>query len=400
MENHGEMEKGTETVILEIEGTKVECDKNLLIKHSDYFSAMFTGNFKERFLKTVKIHDVDLKSFITIQTLIKDAPKTLIIEEAEILCIMHAACILQFSAIRNLCIRRIEFLLKPSNCVNIWKSLELLGVSPLWLKAKCMALMNFDSIKDSNELLEFSIDEICSYLGNVYLYVQNEFSVFRIAMNWWHENQNAYIEEKTKTLLRLINCINFKVLTSDEIGEMQSYSDILNNTDLVAILKLVGELLENHSVVEAKYSSDQLQYAKHLYNSHGRKLLEVPCILFQIVLPVLKSLEEVTNHVHCKNVGVYCNKKNCKFMENIGACFPLGYFAALAYDSISNNFKPCIDMKRDLIKDLGGFKIVSYKEFLVFFGGEYVIGAGKWNFGVWVYDAFKEMWHQISVTLL
>lgn len=45
----------SEEVILEIENTSIKCNKQDLIKHSDYFKAMFEGNFIERNKRIIKL---------------------------------------------------------------------------------------------------------------------------------------------------------------------------------------------------------------------------------------------------------------------------------------------------------------------------------------------------------
>lgn len=49
------MENKKEIVTFDIEGSAVECDKELLIKNSDYFSAMFKGYFKESSENNIKL---------------------------------------------------------------------------------------------------------------------------------------------------------------------------------------------------------------------------------------------------------------------------------------------------------------------------------------------------------
>lgn len=223
---------------------------------------------------------MDLKSFNTILLLLWD--ESYVIEDEEIYCILQAACMLQFNAIKRLCESRIQDILNPSICLKIWKTTELLNISPLWLKAKCMALEDFSIIRDNIHIFELNLDDICLYLGHTYLNVKSELTVFQTAMNWWYENQELYNQEDcTKVILRLLNCVDFNKLTENEVKEMQSYPEISNNVDIISVLNCLVDFKANGINTGSNFSEEQIMYAKHLCNSKSRQKPEIPCLLLQ-----------------------------------------------------------------------------------------------------------------------
>ncbi|CAG9770460.1 unnamed protein product [Ceutorhynchus assimilis] len=357
------METQNETVILEIESTTLECNKALLINNSDYFRAMLTGNFKESAQEIIKIQEVDLKSFKTILSLLQD--DRYIVDDKELHLILQVACMLQFSSIKQLCETRIMEILNPSICLPVWKTTESLDISPHWLKAKSMALEEFTNISDS-QISELGLDDVCKYLGNLYLNVKCEFAVFQKAMNWWYENQEHFKGQKVDTILRLLNCIDFKTIQDNEVKEMQTYPDIANNEDIISILNCLVVLRANANV--ETFSEKHINFAKHFLNCESRKKPLIPCILF-------------------KGETVYANtcRDICQQMINV-----------VVADTVSKDPETVFQIDMDKMRNLVGYKLTSYKEFVFLYGGEYFMGIGNWNFNFWAYDTFKGKWERKS----
>ncbi|CAL2047124.1 unnamed protein product [Caenorhabditis brenneri] len=60
--------------ILLVDGKKLHVNKALLSYHSEYFSALFNSDFKEKSIEEVEIKDVNFEDFATILSLIQPNP--------------------------------------------------------------------------------------------------------------------------------------------------------------------------------------------------------------------------------------------------------------------------------------------------------------------------------------
>lgn len=261
-------------VILEIEGTQLTCNKKELALHSDYFKAMFEGDFVERNQKVVKIEGVQLKGLNKILTFLSD--ERYIIDQDNVFLIVQTACMLQFVKIQTICIDKMIEMLSPKYCLNIWFTCATYDIQPLGLKAKSLALMEFHLVKDTPFLLELNLYQLYIYLANVNLKCDNEMHVFQTAMKWFYENSEHYSEKMSETLLTLLHCVSFQGILCSDIREMLTYPDICGNTEITSILNCVIDL-KNKAVLN--YSEDVISKATILLGSKRRKYRQLPCFL-------------------------------------------------------------------------------------------------------------------------
>lgn len=268
---------GVDQIILEVEGAQLRCNKKELALHSDYFKIMFEGSFKERNQKVIRLEGVQLKALNIILTLLWD--ERYFIHPGDLLLVVQTACMLQFVQIQTMCIDKIQEMLSPKNCLNIWLTCEALDLQPLNLKAKSLALMEFQLVKDSPYVLEMSLQQLYVYLANINLKCENEMSVFQTCMKWWYENSENYGDNTSQTLLTLLNCINFRVTLCSDIREMLSYPDICDNAEITLILNCVTDLKNN---IVLNYSEDVVTKARMLLESKSRIYQEYPCFLVNI----------------------------------------------------------------------------------------------------------------------
>lgn len=182
----------------------------------------------------------------------------------------------------------------------MWKFTEMLSISPLWIQAKFLALEESYSVIEGPYIFELNLDQICSYLGQMYLNVKEEFAIFQAAMNWWYDNQHMYDEKGYfEVVLRLLNCIDFRQLTEFEIQEMLSFPNIVDNAQITAVLNGVLKLKHNKIIGDSVISGEHLMYAKHLCNSKSRRKPKVPGLLLgQFTVPKNNSRRDmVYEHV-------------------------------------------------------------------------------------------------------
>lgn len=204
-----------------------------------------------------------------------------LIPNEDMLLVLHTACMLQFTKIRNTCLEKITEMLCPKNCIKIWRITEQLDIKPLFLKAKTMALDEFLEIKDTDCVLEFSLEEICHYLGHINLKTDTEITVFQTAMVWWYENNQQYVENVSNVLIKLLSCIDFQSITDNYLKEIMVYPDIADNEKILQILSCIL-LLKNEKSID-HFPEIYQQNATLLYKSRSRVSSRFPCILVNFV---------------------------------------------------------------------------------------------------------------------
>ncbi|XP_050518325.1 kelch-like protein 38 [Diabrotica virgifera virgifera] len=264
----------SEEVILEIEGTHLKCKKDVLISNSDYFKAMLEGNFIEKDQNTISIKDVDLKAVNIILMLLGDP--TIYMEDEDILMVLHAACMLQFCEIKNMCLDKLNQIISVQNCLKIWIMAEQLDIKPLILKAKRLALTEFMTfIKENDSINDLNLQQLIRYIGSLHLVTDSELTVFQTLMKWWYGHSQDHTSDD---FIKLLSCVNYKQLLPDHFRETLTYPDIAN-TEIEDILKCLYNILNN--IPNCSCSKKCLDLASLLSQSIDRKIIidRVPCLL-------------------------------------------------------------------------------------------------------------------------
>lgn len=237
----------------------------------------------------------------TILTLLWD--ESYLIPNEDILSVLGTACMLQFMKIRNMCLEKITEMLHPKNCIKIWRKTEQLDIKPLFLKAKAMALDEFLEIKDTDCILEFSLKEICHYLGHINLKTDTELSVFQSAMVWWYENNQHYIENVRDVLIKLLSCIDFQNISDNYLKEIMVYPDIANNKEIIHILSCIL-LLKNGKSID-HIPEIYRQKANLLYKCRSRISPRFPCILVNLLQFDGKNKKQKTSQEQQQQIIYY-----------------------------------------------------------------------------------------------
>ncbi|XP_050512600.1 uncharacterized protein LOC126888403 isoform X2 [Diabrotica virgifera virgifera] len=362
----------------EIEGTPVKCKKDVLISNSDYFKAMLEGNFIEKDQETICIKDVDLKAINIILTLLWDP--TIYIEDEDVLMVLHAACMLQFCEIRNMCLDKLIQILCVQNCLKIWIITEQLDIKPLFLKAKRLALAEFMMIKETDSINDLNLEQLIRYIGSLHLVTDSELTVFQTLMKWWYDHSKDHTSDD---FIKLLSCVNYKQLLPDHFREIRTYPD-LANTEVEDILKCLYNILNN--IPNGSCSEKYVEVATRLSQSNDRKIDSVPCLL------VLNSYDDVPNKKRLvENNQTVVDRYKRKIVYKIFVA-DKSNLHLVYYDRKLDIFRGFIN----IFKRLEGFRLRGYKEYIFLFGGEYVLGKGEWNYTFWVYDSIKDMWRTKS----
>lgn len=202
---------------------------------------------------------------------------------------LECACMLQFEAIKEICVKRLIYELRSDNCLHIWHNCELLDIHPLLEQAKCKSFIEFNVVKDTDYFLQLEPKHLHSYLASNLLYCNNEMEIFEAGMKWWYEysnnlptNEPLTEEETTKYLLLILSCIDFKSLDTKDINHMITFPDIASNTKLNCILNELHSLLSISKVKNSEINNDDVkvcQETKQIFSNSKREKKLLNCIL-------------------------------------------------------------------------------------------------------------------------
>lgn len=183
---------------------------------------------------------------------------TYFIDDEDILLVLHTACILQFAHVKYVCIERITEKLNHENCLKIWLTTEQLDILPLYLKAKNLALTEFNLIKDMECMLDLTIYQLKSYLSNMHLKCACEMDVFQAGMRWYYENENKVENMDRKSVLfEILNCLSYNMLGDGDVHEILAYPDISAQSEIVDTLNCLLDL--RHKNDTSSYASNVIE---------------------------------------------------------------------------------------------------------------------------------------------
>lgn len=376
------------TVILVLEEEKVTCDKEVLIKNSDYFKAMFEGNFLESKQQLVKLEGVRSESFNNLLKIVWDETYIEILECVEkIIAILEIACMLQFNQ-KDLITNYLIKCLTPLNSLLIWFRTEEIGLLPISIKAKAMSLLHFENAKDSKYFLELNLEELCLYLGNIYLEPTNETSVLKAAIQWYNKNIPEIEQEKTTVIYKILSCLDFNSISDCDIENLKN--DPIVNVQLVSILDCIVKSRKNDKGVNTPLAISEI-----LSKCKSRYPPLVPCFL-------LRNNDDLEMHVRKFQKtdlvqDPYKRKRRQLVLSN--TYIPATLVAYYDCDNSSAKYLSSLldfaNVDHGLLRcDLSGFQIIPYKQFLLLFGGEFLLGHGNWNRTLWIYDSLKQNFHR------
>nr|XP_008197617.1 PREDICTED: kelch-like protein 38 isoform X1 [Tribolium castaneum] len=368
------MEENDDIVTLKIEETTIQCSRSDLIKHSDYFKAMFEGNFTESSKSVITLNGVEPEAVTTILKLLWD--REYVIREDLALPVVQATCMLQFLGIKDICIEQLSSVLSVHNCLKIWLYSEALAITEVSLEAKLLSLLEFKTVKDSSCFLELGLNELINYVGSVYLYATSEFEVFEAIMRWYCSLEEGGLE----TLLKLLHCVDFNALTIGEVDKIIANPNVSRHGTLIDTLNCVIGLKKDPSC--AHFNTECVNNAKSLLKSKNRNLHGYPCI-FLDEFTHLHSSDKTATKFHTdqwRRKTRYNDLKDSKG-SSVGAYLDLN---SLEFSRFFFMIPSC--------DSLNGFRICGCKQFVFVYGGEYTLGKGEWNLDFRSYDVIKQSW--------
>ncbi|KAM4695338.1 kelch-like protein 30 [Discoglossus pictus] len=192
-------------VTLVVQGREFPCHRAVLALCSQYFHAMFTGEFQESISAQVEIKDVDAE---LMETLI-DFSYTgrLTINQRNVEGLIRTSNQLNFPAVRKVCSRYLQQQMDATNCLGIWEFGETHGCPEVTSKAWSFLQENFEAVSQEEEFLLLSPERLLRYLGDPLLQVREEQSRTKAALHWVRQDEQcrAHYLPELLSMVRLYN---------------------------------------------------------------------------------------------------------------------------------------------------------------------------------------------------
>ncbi|RVE47275.1 hypothetical protein evm_008072 [Chilo suppressalis] len=203
-----------EEVSLHIDEQIFKVKKEVLCEHSDYFRAMFSGNYVENEKQDIKIDVVDANSMKIILQYMNIG--LIDLSEYTLTAIAELSVAANFLQIPEL-IKQIEYCLDLQLSVSTWMQTMDIAESSSYSKLEQLsAAFGLLSFKTMRPEYVPSIKKLYWYLSHPYLDAPNELDVFKFGLQWISTTETG-----ADALMLLLCCLDIKRLTTPELREMK-----------------------------------------------------------------------------------------------------------------------------------------------------------------------------------
>ncbi len=203
--------------------------KCVMASSSDYFAAMFDGNFKENHMETIPLNAIQSEAFDQIIKYIYSG--ILRMSQNNVKGLYIAADILQYSQIKKKCITFIQQDINPDNCVDYLMLTNLYGLDEVWGECIRCTFLHFDliAVNDSYLGLPYHILETLVQSDEVRCEEKN---VLDVVLKWLMHHPDVTETEQVK----LFGHIRHGLISSQDEDVQEMYQTLNNNNNLGGIL--------------------------------------------------------------------------------------------------------------------------------------------------------------------
>ncbi|XP_018430115.1 PREDICTED: kelch-like protein 30 [Nanorana parkeri] len=229
-------------VTLLIQGREFPCHRAVLALCSQYFLAMFTGNFQESISAHVEIKEVDADLMETLINFCYTGRLTINKDNVEGLILISNQ--LNFPAVRKVCIRYLQQQMDATNCLGIWEFGETHGCPEVTAKAWSFLQENFETVYQEEEFLLLPHELLLRYLGDPLLQMREDQSRAKAVLQWVRQ------DEKTRApyLPELLSIARLSNLTDHCLQELESEPLISESEPCKALIRRnLGEVTKGHT---------------------------------------------------------------------------------------------------------------------------------------------------------
>ncbi|CAG9789073.1 unnamed protein product [Diatraea saccharalis] len=358
-----------EEVSLHIDNHIFKVKKEILCEHSDYFRAMFSGNYVENDKRDIKIDVVDANSM---KIIIQYMNNGLIdLSEYTLSVIADLSVAANYLQLPEL-IKQIEYCLDLQLSLSNWMQTMTIAESSSYTRLEQLsAAFGLLSFKEMRPEYVPSIKKLYWYLSHPFLDAPNELEVFKFGLQWVSNTETG-----ADAVLLVLCCLDIQRLTTPDLKEIKilvaDYTNSLASKVVDCIYELsVGDYeLTTPVLIKQKPTLCEM-FTERVYNevfnlmkeSRSRELRYIPSVP---VWMVKNTKPEVIPHY----MYTYTEEKG---------------------------FEKWIEVAE---KNLWGWSIVEWGPTrLVVVCGEHGKGTGVFMKDVKVYDTLRKEWTHHGVEL-
>ena len=224
--------------------TVIPAHKFILIAASDFFRAMFSGDFAEASRKEIKLKDISTPGLEHILSAVYNG--TLAVTETNILVLLDTADKLRFQEIIEACEDFLISGVHATNCFQLLQLSEKYTLPKLNGHIETFIIANFKEATLHSYYPDIRVEALTMFVNNDELDYP-EIDIFKGALKWFTVNPCT---EKLAVLYDVMKHIRFTYMTSSQIKEhVLSESVITQNSEC-------AEMIENALKFVTKYEDD------------------------------------------------------------------------------------------------------------------------------------------------
>ncbi|KAF9419343.1 hypothetical protein HW555_004107 [Spodoptera exigua] len=362
------MDDSNPEISLLIDDQVFKAKRDDLIQHSDFFRAMFTGDYVERERKQIFIEVVDAASMSIIMRYMNIG--LIDLSEFDLPTIGDLAVAASFLQITELT-KQIDYCLEQQLTLANWLEVKEIASNAALVKLEqstvIYGLFSFHIMK--TEYIQ-SLDKLYWYLAHPYLNIESEIQVFKFGLKWLQEHEMG-----ADTLLVVLCCLDLKRITYAEVREIRDlikdYTNSLAEKVVDCLYKLVSEYDLSLDTIRQNKTELCQEFTEKVYTE-----------VFNLVK---ESIERKLRFI--PTVPMWSNKdKKPEVSQN--------YLFTYTEEA---GFQRWMEVAE---RNLWGWNITAWSPTqIVVVCGEYGRGSGIFMRDVKVYDIYKKEWTQHGVEL-
>ncbi|XP_005092344.1 uncharacterized protein LOC101852753 [Aplysia californica] len=169
-------------ITVEVEGASFQANGFLLNAFSGFFQGLLASGMKESTEKHVNIKGLSKETFELVLQFICELKN--VVNSNTFLDLWHASNMLQILPLKDKCEAFIKASISVNNCVEIYHSAVLQDVKSIEKLTWSFILTNFDAIKDSQDLVSLSVEDLKSLIEDDRLCTKSEDNVIQVILDW------------------------------------------------------------------------------------------------------------------------------------------------------------------------------------------------------------------------
>ncbi|KAK4293582.1 hypothetical protein Pmani_033737 [Petrolisthes manimaculis] len=441
-------------ITLVAEGRQFLCCKAKLMASSDYFRAMFSNNFTENAKNVIELQGIDADCLQLLIQYVESGSYA--IPNENILALLQTSAMLQFVSIQAACEHQILASLNSSSCLEVYYVTSALGLVHLASAALTVAVWKFTDIALTPQFLQLAFYDLVEYVSHPALYpgTEGEWKVWEALVSWILENEeerqehlvqlilcldlHAFSQQDLSNMLfysvvsdndeaqQVIQFVkNYKMnetnressksnLSSDSIAENMEGSSAKNTTSELTN-NLLTEMTDTSELTETSIQNVSDTLTKEMTDSTVAEMsnstMEMSETTQRAVMTALRRGGRKVPQVPCvvgfKHLGVAAAHRKHKAKnsddeeEEESLVWPSLFARNSEISPVLYSFDPVtLTLAEEVTlskicegpRQCSGYQVCAVGPSIYILGGEFQLGHGNWNLGLWRYSTASRKW--------